>query len=214
MLLSLRSLWEAVTTTVTVFLTGVTASAAIGAGTFNVGTPLPSVSASAAVGVGSFNADFSSSGVVAGANVGVARFNASFTTSGVAADPEIGTGTVEIQSLVTYPRPISEGWPHQRLTRVKPDRYVFIPPPPPLPIVVEAQGVKAFPNVRNARKIRVNATTAPIQSPPLTIYSPTGLINSSVMMRGEYAAPTIGTGKVKRVIDLTDEEIITLMEAA
>jgi hypothetical protein len=235
MLLTLRSLYEVTAYIVTA--AGVAASPVVGAGTFNVGTPVPSVSAIAAVGVGTFNSDFSSRGVVAGANVGVARFNASFTTSGVAADPEIGTGTVETPpfgqvtvhltgvaaspaigsgtvltpSVVTYSSGgATDGgrpWPTKR---AQPRRIEI--PRTPAPVTVTAKGVRCY--GRNG-KLRFNAQTriAPVATTFHVLHAPATI---AVSVTGDAVTANLvaGNATIKTVIDLTLEEIITLMEAA
>jgi hypothetical protein len=244
MLLPLRSLYEATgAVDITVNLVGVSASPAIGIGTVGVTVIASGVATTPAIGTGTVAASFTASGVAASAAVGVTRIDVTTTLgsvsatpvigtgtvaiqggavdvivslTGVAASPQIGTGTVQIGSVVVTP-PVEElviggcRW-YGRLE----DEFVYLTGVAANPRVgkgtlVDFATLYPFPRLRVVprppRRIAALASKPEIteKAVPETII---------VRMTGVQSMSVIGKGTLKRVYDLSDEEMIALLEAA
>ncbi len=209
--------------------TGVAASPAIGSGVFSAKTSIAGVAASPAIGVGSFSSDFTLSGVVANAQVGATQINVSEILTGVAADPEIGTGTVEtpaagdvivnLDGVAADPQ-IGVGTVTIQFVRIGGAGESFRArpvKPKRLAVLVLGEDVRANATVGNGSiKIVKTITNISLRGAQASARIGTGSPTPDVIVSETISEPqsAIGTGEVKRVIELLDDELIALMEAA
>ncbi len=190
--------------TVTVFLVGVSATAAIGVGSFDADFSISGVVASANVGAPQINVETGLTGVAATPNIGTGTVNTGgeeiVNLVGVAANPQIGNGTVQIQPLRIHHAAFGEP-----IRRAKPKRDVLVFLDSDVWVPVRA-GKGSIAIDRRVSLIAPDFVYAVIDGDSMI----------DVTLTGEHipvAIVAVGQGTTRIVTELLPEEIMALIES-
>lgn len=147
---------------------------------------------------------------------GAGAIDVTVNLTGVAADPQIGTGTVFIGAAVVTP-PVEElvagrnwYWPQEvtvYLTGVAASPEVGRVTPVARGTLDDLERMYPFPrrDIEVPKPYTAPRRVAPEQAPPPSVV---------VGLSGVKSVPIVGTGTVKRVFELLEDEILALLEAA